>query len=334
MRDAATEIVIDALGEIASGPRPLVAGEDSGRLVKALSGGERHPDEWIWHSIGRGVARPWPPQGERTSAFVRLPKVKHMLDFALHAVTTTLMPGAPVIVFGANDEGVRSAASHVSAVADDVAVLVARSHCRVLQGRRKLAIDGHLGSLSAWRRADVLDIAGIRRPWVSYPGNFAKGGLDEGTALLILSLPRSDRALRILDFASGAGVVAAAAHEFMPDACVDMLEIDALALEAARENVPSGNPIAGSSLSATGDALYDLILSNPPIHDGVAESHAVLEALVSDAPRHLVQEGELRIVVQRRIDAAELMQRVFGACEELHHSSRFRVLAARRRQGH
>ena len=54
---------------------------------------------------------------------MRLPKAKDALDFALHAVASVVPAGAEIMVFGANDEGIRSAASHLEVVAEDVATV-------------------------------------------------------------------------------------------------------------------------------------------------------------------------------------------------------------------
>ena len=113
-----------------------------------------------------------------------------------------------------------------------------------------------------------LNIAGRIRPWVSYPGLFAAGRIDEGTALLLDVLPPLSAGARIADFGCGSGVIGAALAE-LPGIGLDMIDHDSLALLAARENVPAGRALLASSLSQAGGALYDAILSNPPLHAGM-----------------------------------------------------------------
>lgn len=353
MRDAATEIVIDALGEIDVGARPLVIDEETGHLASALTQAGRSAAVWLRRFSDAGSATPWPRGGPYSSALIRLQKSKDALDFALHAASSVLPPDAPVIVFGANDEGIRSAAPHLDAVADDVATLVARRHCRLIMGKRTALIASHRDTLAAWRAVSEIAFPGQKRSWISYPGVFAKGALDVGTALLIDNQPdltSSGPPPRILDFAAGTGVVAAAVRLRALAAAIDLIEIDTLALEAARENlaavasdaraaqsvtdtanrVPLVRFMAGRSL-ADARGPYDLILSNPPIHDGVREDHRVLEALISDAPRYLNSGGELRIVVQRRVKASALIAAAFGHCEVIAENRQFRVLSGRTR---
>jgi 16S rRNA (guanine1207-N2)-methyltransferase len=86
------------------------------------------------------------------------------------------------------------------------------------------------------------------RPWRTYPGLFARGGLDVMTAALLASLPlpparsgrRGRKRARLLDFACGSGAVGASLQQRAPGACVHLLDADAVALDAARRNVPAG----------------------------------------------------------------------------------------------
>ena len=334
MRDVATDVLIDLLDGIDIGERPLLVDEETGRLENALFASNVQAVHWLRRSVSLysdvGAAA-WPPPGDFTSSLIRLPKSKQALDFALAAAASVVSAGSAIVLFGANGEGVRSAATRLSVVADDVATIATRRHCRVLLGRRRSVIEGHRQSLAAWRTIGEIDLLGVKRPWVAYPGVFAEGDLDAGTALLIGTLDPSSKAKRVLDFAGGTGVMAAAVRQLMPAAHIDLIEIDALALAAARENVPSARLLAGQALGAAGDQRYDFILSNPPIHDGIAEDHRVLEALITEAPHLLNANGELRIVVQRRIAASRLMEATFGMCDLLAENGGFRVLAARRR---
>jgi 16S rRNA (guanine1207-N2)-methyltransferase len=274
----------------------------------------------------------WPESGPFTSAYVRLPKAKDALDFALHAVASVMAANAPIAVFGANDEGIRSAASHLQAVADGVATVATRRHCRVLVGRRHAVIPGHKASLSDWRREREIPIRGEARRWASYPGLFAGGGLDEGTALLLDHLPDLPATARVLDFGCGTGIIAASVLMKVPQARIDAVDADALALEAARANVPDARLLLDDGLGAVGAKRYDAILSNPPIHDGVAEDHGALERLIAEAPRHLIPGGVLQIVVQRRIKAGERMQAAFGNIALVAENGRYRVLRSRRKE--
>ncbi len=77
----------------------------------------------------------------------------------------------------------------------------------------------------------------------------AAGRLDEGTALLLGVLPPLPPGARVLDFGCGSGAIGAAALAASPGLAVTMLDNDAVALEAVRENVPDARRVLGVRLA-------------------------------------------------------------------------------------
>lgn len=329
--DPATEVMLGLLDRLEPGTRPLVVEEGSGALAAALAAQGCATEAWQRNVGVNGTATAWPPDGPFSTAFVRLPKAKDSLEFALHAASSVTAGSAPVYLFGANDEGIRSAASRLEVLADDVRTLDTRRHCRVLMGMRRERITGLKAHLSDWRTVGEIEIDGARRAWVSYPGLFAYGRLDDGTAMLVANLAKLPAGARVLDFGCGTGVIGAAALMQQPQAVVDLIDADALAIEAVRENVPEGRAAIGDRLAATGQQRYDVILSNPPLHAGVAEDHGAMERLIRDAPHRLKAGGVLQLVVQRRVKAGDPMREVFGNVDVVAEDGRYRVLRSARR---
>ncbi len=324
--DVPTLVMLECLETSQQMHRPLIVDERSGRLAATLRSRGAKPEIWLRQAApGATTASPWPEGDGYDAALIRLPKAKDALDLALHAVAGKVLPSGVIALFGANDEGIRSASHRLEAVADDVATAATKHHSRVLTGRRKATIDGLKASLSDWRRVGEITIAGVPRPWVSYPGTFAKGGLDEGTAFLIEHLPTPRAESRILDFAAGTGVLSAALSSLANGLDIDMIEADALALSAAADNAAGARSLLGADLSTAGDARYDLIVSNPPIHDGIAESRHVLERLIAEAPRHLRPGGRLVLVVQRRVAVMPLLSAAFADARLVAENGRFTV---------
>jgi 16S rRNA (guanine1207-N2)-methyltransferase len=324
--------MIACLGALHDVRRPLVVGESSGALAEALRSAGAAPSTWLREASTamQCPPLPWPEGEEFDAALIRLPKAKDSLMLALHAAASKTLPGSAVAVFGANGEGIRSAAPRLEQIAGAVETLDTGHHARVLAGRRKTLIQGLKGRLEDWRHAGAIDLGGGIRPWVSYPGTFAKGELDAGTAFLIQHLPKIAHGARVLDFAAGTGVVAAAIAARGAGLEIDMVEADALAVAAARENVPGARCLLGASLAAVEGRKYDLIVSNPPIHEGIGESHAVLERLIVDAPAHLHADGMLLLVLQRRVAVLPLLTSAFPTARKIADNGRFTVVMAER----
>ena len=148
------------------------------------------------------------PHGLRSpydAACIRLSKDKGAFEMALHAVASVTKADAPVWVYGANDEGIKSAPKRLKAVFAHVEVRDTRR--RVLEAQRGRAHGLYETISEAWAATTTLDFGDTGMSQRIYPGIFAKGRLDEGTRLLLSHLPRFDDEAGVLDYAAGSGVI-------------------------------------------------------------------------------------------------------------------------------
>jgi 16S rRNA (guanine1207-N2)-methyltransferase len=106
------------------------------------------------------------------------------------------------------------------------------------------------------------------------------------------------------------------------------MDSDAVALEAARQNVPAASFTLGASLAEAGRRHYAAILSNPPLHQGIAEDRTLLDRLVADAPSRLAPGGHMQLVVQRRVALERQLGGHFAKVEVVAETSRYRVWRA------
>jgi 16S rRNA (guanine1207-N2)-methyltransferase len=133
----------------------------------------------------------------------------------------------------------------------------------------------------------------------------------------------------VLDLACGTGIIASAIRERFAGARVDLVDSDAVAVKAAQENVSGATVICGDGLEASPRARYDVILSNPPIHDGVEESLSFLERLIRDAPGRLGVGGILQVVIPSRIRAAAgWFEAAFAEVAVVAYDRRYQVIRA------
>ncbi len=299
--------------------RVLVVDDLDGGVERAFGGAR-----WARFCAGDRLGCAWPEDGPYDVVTLRLSKVRVAFEMALHAVAARLAPGGRVLVYGGNDEGIRSATAKVGAVFETCETVDARRKSRILEaiGPRSQV----RGALADWR-LEVPRAGG--GPWVTYPGLFAQGGLDPGTALLLSALPAVPSGARVLDYGCGSGVVSSAILAATPDARVDALDADAVALCALRENVPSARALLGDAWRGVPDWSYDRIVSNPPFHRGKAEDFGALGALIDDAPARLAKGGELWMVTPRQLALTDRLRERFADVEVAVQDSRYRVWRAR-----
>lgn len=319
----AAEVAIDALPTLPPGARVLVVDDPTDAVAAALRARGAGPVAWSRFSRGARPGAPWPPAGPFDAATLRLPKAREAFEMALQAVAAVLRPGAPLFVYGANDEGIKSAGAKVAAVYDAVATVSTRRHCRVLSARRR-AEPPPRPTLEDWARTETL----WDRPWAAFPGVFAGGALDPGTALLLDALPPLPAGTRVLDFGCGAGVLAEGIRRASPGVSLCLLDADALAVEAARRNLPGVEVVLSDAFTDLPPGLFHRIVSNPPIHVGKGEDFGVLEALVHGAPARLAPGGELWLVTLRQVPVNRLLAACFAQVEAPHEDRRFRIWRA------
>jgi 16S rRNA (guanine1207-N2)-methyltransferase len=262
-------------------------------------------------------------------AALRLPRGKEELSMSLHAAASVLIPGGIVLVYGANDEGIRGAASVMNELSDRVETAATGGRCRVLKG--VLKVDGRAvrDSLEEWRSEVALDHPHLPARWISYPGVFAHGRLDEGTRLLLDSLPTLPPKARVLDYGCGSGIVGYVALHRGEGVAVELLDVDSVALKAAADNVPGAVVRLHDGLPTPDEEPFDAIFSNPPFHRGKAEDPEMIVSLIRGAPGLLRQWGVLVFVAQRRLPLAKPLGEHFRAVEVLAEDSTYRVWEGR-----
>ncbi len=311
-------------------PTALILGDPTPHLARALRDAGHSPTAWSRHLARGRRCAPWPPPGPFGEAWVRMPRSSREAAMLLHAGAARIPDGGSLFLYGARDEGIRSAARHFPAGADGPRPTLVKRRCRVLASTRTHAPPRPDG-LEAWEIRAPIDWGGGRRDWTHYPGVFACGRLDDATALLIDHLPHIPPRARVLDFGAGTGPIGAAILERHPAAAVTLLERDAIALTAAARNVDGATRVLGSSLEHA-PGPFDLIVSNPPIHIGRSQSLETVAALIRDAPGALPAGGAVMLVAQRRLPIPALLGRSFRQVRPVADRGPFRVWRATRPQ--
>ena len=323
---AAAELMSGVLHRAAIRGNVLVMLENLPAVTTAVieAGGQAHS----WHRLAREgrSASAWTPEGPFQAATLRLPKAKDELDMAVHAAASVLEVGAPLWVYGANDEGAGSAGRVIEPLMGPARTVGSGGRSRVLEAVRPVDAPSPRGTLAEWRRSTSLEFPAGPREWISYPGIFSHGRLDAGTRALLKVMGRLPAAgRRVLDFACGSGVIGAFLSALEPTARLDFLDVDALALVAVSENVPGARLILSDGFDALEQERYALIVSNPPYHEGKEQTGYVIERLVRGAPDHLESDGSLVLVTQRRLRLAALMESTFGTVDVLLDAGPHRV---------
>lgn len=160
------------------------------------------------------------------------------------------------------------------------------------------------------------------------PGVFSADGLDLGTSVLLRECWPPDDATRLLDLGCGWGPIAVALAAECPDAIVDAVDTNELALALTAANARALGVVDRVRTflpeAADPDVRYDEIWSNPPIRIGKEALHALL---LTWLPR-LAPGGVARLVVGRNLGADSLQKWLIDqgyACVRIASAKGFRV---------
>lgn len=176
-------------------------------------------------------------------------------------------------------------------------------------------------------------LAGRELELLTAAGVFSPEHLDQGTRVLLDTVPEPPDSGHLLDLGAGWGPIAVSLALQAPDATVWAVDVNERALDLVRRNCQRlgiHNVNAVPPVDVPPEVRFAQIVSNPPIRVGKAELHGMLSHWL---PR-LDDDAGAWLVVAKHL-GAESLQRWIGAelgfdVERAENSKGFRVLAVRR----
>ena len=253
-------------------------------------------------------------------------KNKQEVNFQLMQLLAKSKIGQEVLIIGENRCGVRSAEKLLSPYGEIGKIDSAR-RCGLYHF--SLQKQPHFDLQSYWKCYQN-DALGDLRIY-SLPGVFSANELDSGTSLLLSTLTSPIQG-KVLDVGCGAGVIGSMIKKHHPKADITMTDIHAMAIQSARqtlaENQLEGQVIASDVFSHI-EGKFDLIISNPPFHDGIDTAYRAVRELIQQAKWHLTAGGELRIVANAFLPYPDLLAQHFGKFEVLAQTTKFKVYSVR-----
>jgi 16S rRNA (guanine1207-N2)-methyltransferase len=175
-------------------------------------------------------------------------------------------------------------------------------------------------------------LGGVETALISKPGVFAWDRLDAGTAALVSAMEVGTQDC-VLDLGCGTGLAGLAAARRAFEGRVVLVDADVRAVESARRTLEANGIANGEVLlsdcgSAVLDRRFDVVIANPPFHQGVGVDHEVACQFVCDAARVLRRGGRLFLVANRFLRYTDLVREAFGNVATAYDDARYHVLTA------
>jgi 16S rRNA (guanine1207-N2)-methyltransferase len=258
-----------------------------------------------------------------------MPKAKQEAGLWLSTALPTLKINGDIFLIGENKGGVSAAPKLLQPYSSNVQKLDSARHCSLFYAK--------LSSSVAQPRIDDLytDYSFHLEPTQpilqisALPGVFSAKELDEGTQLLLASLPELGG--DILDIGCGAGVIGATLCHRYPTAKVVMTDINALALSSAKKTLMINGltaQVSASDMFSDISSEFDFIISNPPFHAGLNTHYAATEKMLRQAPSHLKRHGQVFLVANKFLRYEPILAEVFHSVSVVSENSRFKIIRA------
>jgi 16S rRNA (guanine1207-N2)-methyltransferase len=254
----------------------------------------------------------------------RLPKSLAAIDHAARLIANSA-PATVVVVSGGRLKYMTVRMNEV--LLDSFSrldVSLARQKSRVLTSRGPIIHDRKLAT-----RVFHDDL----KLWSGFVGGvFAGLNVDIGTRTLLSAFGQLPEYATAIDFGCGTGILAAALKRRRPGARVIASDLSAEAVQSTRETAAANDleieVIRDDLLSTQPGASADLILLNPPFHDGGSLSTDTASAMFAEARRVLRPGGQLWTVFNSHLGYTKALERTVGPTQQITHNAKFTVTAS------
>lgn len=271
------------------------------------------------------------PSASFDVAVSHLPRGRAVQEELIRGAARTLKPGGRFYFVAGKSAGVRGAIAYAREVFGQCGVVRQKKGYHVAMTIRPAALcSPPLYETAYTTRAIICD--SIETTLVSKPGIFAWDRLDDGTAALVTAMEvAADH--QVLDLGCGTGLAGLSAARRAPNGHATLVDADVRAIEAARRtaafnDVANLEVVPSDCAAAVLDRRFDVVITNPPFHQGVGVDYAVANQFVQGAARVLSRGGRLFLVANRHLRYTELIRGAFGNVATVYADSRYQVLTA------
>lgn len=239
------------------------------------------------------------------------------IHYGLALAAYALKPGGYLYVVGAKDRGVLTIAKRMQERFGNSETLEIHKGQRVVRSQQPATPLVHTLPVAD----DLLQAI------------FAQGKLDAGTRLLIeaLHVYSGDDAL---DIGCGAGLLGLHIAHLARKGSVTMVDASLAAVTMAQRAVEQSGlhniqVLPGDGTQAVSLQRFDLVVTNPPFHQGGMQTTDIAERFIRDAAQVLRPKGRFYLVANRFLKYEPIMHACFKTVEEVGGDSRYKVLQAR-----
>ena len=146
-----------------------------------------------------------------------------------------------------------------------------------------------------------------------YYGVFSAKNIDYASQFFTQNLKLEESDQRVLDLASGNGVLSKAVQLQNPNCEIHLMDDSFLAIESSKLNLNAENVFFhfNDSMEIFEDDYFDLVISNPPFHFEHETNIEVAIQLFHEVKRCLKDEGRFELVASQHLNFKTHLEKIF-----------------------
>ncbi len=161
-----------------------------------------------------------------------------------------------------------------------------------------------------------------------YYGVFSSGSIDIGTQFFLENLELKSDELKVLDVASGNGIIAYEVTNQNPDIEVTLLDDFNLAIESSKINLEGKKAqfVCDDTLEKVDRSSFDLVVSNPPFHFEHENNIEVALNLFRGVESCLKVNGRFLLVANSHLNYSTHLTKLFSSVSVLQQNKKFQII--------
>jgi 16S rRNA (guanine1207-N2)-methyltransferase len=264
------------------------------------------------------------------TAIIFVPKGREFGRALLWSAMNALKTGGELYIAGANDGGAKSLIKDATVLFGECTVLGYKKSHRVAVSTKKInaTYPAEWGELPTEQKLLKLKTALGTIELYTQSGVFSWDELDAGTSFLLENLDLRS-AKTALDMGCGYGVIGGLIAPKLD--AVTMVDDNLLVVRCVEQSIKqfgwqNAEVIASNLFEELGDRRFDVIISNPPFHQGKDVSLNITEKLISEAPKYLNKGGRLILVVNAFLKYEQVMSETFKQSGIRVQNNKYKIL--------
>jgi 16S rRNA (guanine1207-N2)-methyltransferase len=260
----------------------------------------------------------------------RVSKEKALVHHLINCAGQWLKAGGQLSISGFKNDGIKTYADKAQAYLGELAEKQRGNKTAMLFSLAATDLAQPLDD-QAYSQPRLLELSGLS--FYSKPGVFGWNKVDKGSAFLIEHLPallNSDQCspARVLDLGCGYGYLTMQAAKLLP-ARFTATDNNHAAVELCRQNLDLHGiegEVVLDNCAANITGQFDLILCNPPFHQGFDVEGELTERFLNTARRLLAAQGQALFVVNAFIPLERKASGLFRQVKTLANNRSFKLV--------